>query len=174
MGHSEALNGGFSTMFASASLVTSFFLPAEIPVLLLLLTYPLALYAVGLMIGNSHGQYNSAFTYFGILMALTILIFAIIYWRYGLISNGKHVDISIMEAFYFSVTTWTTLGYGDFSPIPRIKHISSIQAILGYIGLGLWVALMNGFIGNLSQMRQEINEHNRKLFKKIDNEKEDS
>lgn len=170
MSHSEAMNGGFAIMFAGASLITSFFLPAEIPVLLLVLAYPSAIYAVGLMVGNNDGWYGDAIRFFVILMCVTILVFAAIYWRYGLVSNGAEVEITIMESLYFSVTTWTTLGYGDFAPIARIRHITSIQAILGYIGLGLWVGLMSGFMNNLTLMRQEINEHNSKLFESNDSE----
>ncbi|GAA6136814.1 hypothetical protein NBRC116583_05610 [Arenicella sp. 4NH20-0111] len=174
MSHSEAMNGGFGMMFAIASFITSFILPAEISVILLIIAYPMFITTVGLMIGNNDGWYGEAISFFVMLIVATVAIFAVIYWRYGLLANGEHIDISILESIYFSITTWTTLGYGDFAPIPRIRHITSIQAIMGYVGLGLWVGLMSGYINNLNRLRSEINEHNAKLFKSIEDENKNS
>jgi hypothetical protein len=42
---------------------------------------------------------------------------------------------------YFSIVTWTTLGYGDFTPPAAIRMIAAIQAMLGYIFLGILVGL---------------------------------
>jgi hypothetical protein len=169
MSTSEALNAGFTIMLIVASLVLSFILPAEISVFLLILSYSTAIYAAGKMIGNDDLEYTRAFYFFFVVVVCTILIFTIIYWRYGLLTDGEQADISIFTALYFSITTWTTLGYGDFAPIPRIRHITSAQAILGYIGLGMLVVLLNGVMTTLANMRMEIREHNRRLRDKTRN-----
>ena len=161
---SEALNGGLTIMLVGGALITSFFLPAEVPIFLLVLSYPTAIYTVGLMAGNEGGNYDKALSLFWKIFLITILVFSIVYWRYGLIHQNEHVKISFLEAAYFSVTTLTTLGYGDFAPIPRIRHITSVQAVLGYVSLGLWIGLINKKIGQLDAMRQKINVHNRKLM----------
>jgi hypothetical protein len=42
--------------------------------------------------------------------------------------------------FYFSVVTWTTLGYGDFRPTAALRLIAASEAILGYFAMALFVA----------------------------------
>lgn len=75
--------------------------------------------------------------------AALIFIFGGIYRGYGLIYNGSHVSLSHdgASALYFSIVTWTTLGYGDFSPPAAIRLITAIQAILGYVMFGVSVGL---------------------------------
>lgn len=171
---SEGLNGGFTFFLILGSLITSFIFPAELSVLLLILSYATALYTVALMTGNQNDSYGDALYFYLILIIATVAIFASIYWQHGLISNGEKVDITIMESIYFSITTWTTLGYGDFSPIPRIRHITSIQAILGYVGLGLWVYLITSFMNQLQRRTRKIRKHNERIInrEKIENSKE--
>ncbi len=56
---------------------------------------------------------------------------AMAYWFLG-INDGEKPVHSIATSFYFSVVTFTTLGYGDYSPMPGIARlISSIEAITG-------------------------------------------
>lgn len=168
MSFSESLNGGMTIFLAVASILTSFILPAELSVILLLLSYPTAVYASGLTTGNDDGDSEGALSFFWKLLTITLIVFAIIYWRYGLLQQGEQVDVSLLEATYFSVTTFTTLGYGDFAPIPRIRHITSIQALLGYVALGLWVGLINRRINGLEQMRMSIGRHNKHLIQRED------
>ncbi len=164
MSFSESLNGGTAIIFTASSLATAFIFPAEVSILFLLVAYPCVVYCLGLMIGNADGQYNNALGFFFKFIVAIIITFAILYKRYGLVQNGEIVSISILDSIYFSITTLTTLGYGDFSPSPRIRHITSIQAIMGYIGLGIWIVLINGQLKNLSDMRISIRKHNAKLI----------
>ena len=72
-----------------------------------------------------------------------IFIFAGVYRGYGLIYGG--VMQSLLDdwssALYFSIVTWTTLGYGDFSPPPELRLIAAFQALVGYLFLGISVGL---------------------------------
>lgn len=45
-----------------------------------------------------------------------------------------------IDIYYFSFTTFTTLGYGDMRPVGVCRIITSIEAVSGYIFLGLVVA----------------------------------
>lgn len=46
------------------------------------------------------------------------------------------------EAFYYSVVTWTTLGYGDYQPCRDFQLFAANEAMLGYAVIGLMVALL--------------------------------
>jgi len=45
------------------------------------------------------------------------------------------------DGLYFSVVTLTTLGYGDFQPKPALRLVAAGQAVLGYVYLGMIVAV---------------------------------
>ena len=57
-------------------------------------------------------------------------------------------------AFYFSLVTMTTLGYGDIVPMSSgAKILASLQAVLGQLYLAVLVARLVGL--HISQSRQE-------------------
>lgn len=54
---------------------------------------------------------------------------------------GKDVPAGWIDDFYFSTVTFTTLGYGDFSPTSYpLKVACASEALLGAFTLGLFVA----------------------------------
>ncbi|MCB2167975.1 MAG: potassium channel family protein [Deltaproteobacteria bacterium] len=152
-------------LVAVIAMVCAFFTWPEIPAVLAVLVYPFLVYHIANDAGDRFDYRGALVTTFYILMWL-ILVFAVIYWRNGLVVSGSYREISFFESMYFSVTTWTTLGYGDMSPPDRIKHITSIEALLGYMGTGIWVAIAGLWISQRAQNRQEIHNHNRGLIRK--------
>ena len=77
--------------------------------------------------------------------------FAAIYYAFGLVQNGVVVDVDVATAVYFSVVTWTTLGYGDFAPPSPLRLIVALEAILGLVFFGLFIGIAANF------MHQELN-----------------
>jgi voltage-gated potassium channel Kch len=65
----------------------------------------------------------------GMLLAAGTLIFAII------------EDLSLIDGFYFSFITLSTIGYGDISPATDIGKI--VAVIYGIAGLGIIAALIS-------------------------------
>ena len=84
-------------------------------------------------------------TFLGLLVqgASLILIFAAIYHGNGLSNTPNPLWDT---ALYFSVVTWTTLGYGDFTVLPPLRLIAAAQALLGYVFLGLTLGLGTVFV----------------------------
>jgi Ion channel len=78
----------------------------------------------------------------GITMILLILSFSFIYAHYGLIGPDGHTDRNHSTALYFSVVTWTTLGYGDFRPTPDARLWAAAEALLGYFISALFIAFL--------------------------------
>lgn len=71
-----------------------------------------------------------------------IVVYAMIYARIGLLDGSGALLQDLGTGFYFSLVTWTTLGYGDLQPPPNLRLIASSEAILGYISMGILVALV--------------------------------
>lgn len=44
------------------------------------------------------------------------------------------------DAVYFSYTTFSTLGYGDIAPVGWCRALTSIEAMTGYLGMGMLIA----------------------------------
>ena len=67
-----------------------------------------------------------------IVAGVLVLSGTLFYWRFE--------DWTIIEAFYFSIVTLTTVGYGDFAPTTPGTQIFTIIFIL--TGFGVLVALL--------------------------------
>ncbi len=50
-----------------------------------------------------------------------IMTFAKLFYYHGLVLDGAVISVSFADATYFSIVTWTTLGYGDFSPPESLR-----------------------------------------------------
>jgi hypothetical protein len=91
-----------------------------------------------------------------------IFIFSCIYFTWGVVGEVKMPDggnsIGLITkdyilSLYFSVVTWTTLGYGDFKPPSDLRLIASLQALMGY----LYMAIVVGIFLNLPKANKQSN-----------------
>jgi hypothetical protein len=73
-------------------------------------------------------------------VSLLILAFAGMYQKLGIVDttqDGSPVVHNLLSSIYYSLVTFTTLGYGDFQPTPGARPIAALQAVTGYIILGV-------------------------------------
>lgn len=107
-------------------------------------------------IWNVTSNCGRSMTRWGLFLAINILLFAVIYWGMDtwmppgepLASHLKNIGEGglpggFIPYLYYSVVTFTTLGYGDVAPqtiagqIVLIIHIS-----IGYLGLGALLSIL--------------------------------
>lgn len=78
------------------------------------------------------------------------LIFTLIFWSLGPHAfNTQHLDFNLLTLFYYSVVTFTTLGFGDI--IPKTSAAAmwvTLEVIFGYVMLG---GLITIFASKLSR-----------------------
>ena len=80
---------------------------------------------------------------FGLAAAANIICFALFHKELGLVNTTcPECGTDILDALYFSIVTFTTLGYGDFQPRPETRIAAALQALSGYIYLGLGVGIV--------------------------------
>ena len=91
-----------------------------------------------------------ALIYYFLLLLMTISTFTAIYEMEGIICSGELVK-STYESFYFSIVTWTTLGYGDCLPTKNIRHVAAIQALMGYLMMAIFISIFMSLISNNSE-----------------------
>ena len=72
----------------------------------------------------------------------TIVVCAIIYRVTG-INSSDGVIYSCSASIYFSVVTFTTLGYGDFAPLMGIgRFVAALEAVLGLFFSSLFLVTL--------------------------------
>jgi hypothetical protein len=75
--------------------------------------------------------------------ALEVWCFALVY--YSMVQSGKwgsltgQFDGSLLDCVYFSFTTYTTIGFGDISPVGDLKFLTGLEALTGLV-LITWTA----------------------------------
>lgn len=69
---------------------------------------------------------------------LTMLAFALVFQGIGLIGPGEAANTS-RDFVYFSAVTFSTLGFGDFRPMPDARLWAAGLAILGNLHLAVLV-----------------------------------
>jgi inward rectifier potassium channel len=91
-----------------------------------------------------HYVLTRSWTEFFLFMGLAFIganaLFALLYWAEpGSVSNAR--PGSFEDAFFFSVQTMATIGYGGMTPVTRFAHVVvTIEAMTGILS----VALMTG------------------------------
>jgi len=83
------------------------------------------------------------FLYFRMVMhaMMAIVTYALSYEYLGVIEGTAKVTRR-MDFLYFSIVTWTTLGYGDLRPTLDARMFAASEALYGYFFMGLYVALV--------------------------------
>ena len=71
-----------------------------------------------------------------------ILIFGLVYEGAGILDHSGNLVKDKLISIYFSIVTFTTLGYGDYRPSSSVRWAAAIEALLGYIFMGILVALV--------------------------------
>jgi voltage-gated potassium channel len=95
--------------------------------------------------------------------SLNVIVFAAIYRIADRLTaaplfqiNGEPVEISFVDAIYFSVISVSTVGYGDVIPLgDAVRVIASIQIVFGVL------LLLFGFHGIMQYSRERYEEGNR-------------
>lgn len=95
-------------------------------------------------------DYGRSFKRFFLWCVGIIFFFAVIYWILPNMIHNIDGENSLANSLYFSVVTFTTLGYGDIYPISVWGRIVVIgEVITGYIMSGLLIAILaRRIIGN--------------------------
>ena len=80
------------------------------------------------------------------IMNTMIFYYAGVYRSFGIIGNSECKIYNSFDCLYFSLVTWTTLGYGDFAPTEKIRLIAGIEALMGYVFMAIFIGLILSFL----------------------------
>jgi hypothetical protein len=95
------------------------------------------------------------------LMSLAFVVifitqFALIYNHFGLLSLDNCVIYDVLDCLYFSIITFTTVGYGDFRPTSDVRLYAGFEALTGVVFFSLFIPT---FIHITNHIRRPLNSH---------------
>ena len=94
----------------------------------------------------------------GLTLSIAIGTTAAVYSRLGIIDASqpdRNVTHDYTTALYFSIVTFTTLGYGDFRPVGVARAVACVQALTGYFVLALIASSAADLVRSMGQKRAE-------------------
>lgn len=100
---------------------------------------------------NRSGRLYASLTFLSTITIVLMLIvgFAGFYRFAGIVdASSRNVTSNPIDCLYFSIVTFTTLGYGDFYPVPEARLIAAFEAIIGYVSLAALIAALARFLVN--------------------------
>ena len=76
--------------------------------------------------------------------------------NYGYLDNGP-TPPTASDYFYYSAVTYTTVGFGDITPVGQLRFVSAIEALTGLV-LSAWTASVI-FLGGQKVGQQFLQQH---------------
>jgi len=70
---------------------------------------------------------------------LVVFVYTFLYWVLGAVEGAE----SFLENLYFSVVTFTTVGYGDYVPKPGYHLLAGSEAFLGAFMMAFFVVVLS-------------------------------
>lgn len=133
---------GSSLLVGAATMVYGF-QPLLLAVLILVILWGEILSVPHILRSYSRATVVMVFTTW---TAIQVLTFACAYWHWGLLDPKDAPVHDFAGSLYFSIVTWTTLGYGDFKPIPSLRLLAAAEALFGYVHMGIYLAVIQRVI----------------------------
>jgi hypothetical protein len=107
------------------------------------------LYTLSLNLQPVHFKFVTERLYFvakALLLPINALLsYAVLYRAFGLI-DGEVPTSDPVTCLYFSVLTWTTLGYGDVRPSRSARLLAASEAVVGYIVMAALIAVFATYL----------------------------
>jgi hypothetical protein len=107
------------------------------------MAFVVGIFLVTKTIASTHNDVSGKImNIFGLVFIIYVLL---IFYGAGCIEYGiYYVDGTLvkdpMSCLYFSIVTWTTLGYGDFRPSMELRLFAASEAFLGYLFMAVLIA----------------------------------
>lgn len=87
---------------------------------------------------------QSAISSLCLKIVLMIVAFGQVHAQIGILGPGNVLTHNLLDGVYFSTITFTTVGYGDFQPLSVGRAAAAIEALVGYISFGMFLAALIG------------------------------
>ncbi|MBU1151660.1 pentapeptide repeat-containing protein [Patescibacteria group bacterium] len=95
------------------------------------------------LFGDLLCKYGTSFNRVLFWSIIIIIACAILYTSdHSLLFQNTEIVPSFLDSLYFSIVTFTTLGYGDFHAIDGMRYIAAIEAFVGAAMMSLFTVIV--------------------------------
>lgn len=100
---------------------------------------------------------HQLFAFFLLVLSMICMIwtFADTYSKASFSDISGKVSHDFYGAVYLSIVTWTTLGYGDLRPTESVRILAGLEAITGYLYIGIFVAFAINYLFTAQQKNRK-------------------
>lgn len=125
------------------SLISGYFsLSSTLLGLFLATGFYIIVFLLPLLLSLSRTFFGAVFILLIIHIVTTLFSFALYFQGTGILEHGLEITPSFHDALYFSITTFTTLGYGDLQPLPDHRLTTSLEALFGMISMAIGASMI--------------------------------
>ncbi|HIP33755.1 MAG TPA: two pore domain potassium channel family protein [Bacteroidia bacterium] len=137
----------FVLLFLSLFSIISFSFNFNIPTFIIFLLAIILLISTGISIFRAsvgkHFRIGYYFLYLIFIYPVTFIFLFASFYRSSYALFNVTITTSWFDSLYFSIVTWTTLGYGDYQPNNfDTKLITSLEGFIGYLFSGIIIAMV--------------------------------
>jgi hypothetical protein len=128
------------------------YMPGQGPIVWIASIY-LGVFFTGLVVTTMLVAFNAArpevsrrdlalmFYFSAAYLVAAVLAYANIYRELGLFDDKTPVK-DVSDFIYFSIITWTTVGYGDIVPSKASRLFAASEGLFGYVSMALFLTLI--------------------------------
>ncbi|MEM7309272.1 MAG: potassium channel family protein [Planctomycetota bacterium] len=84
-------------------------------------------------------------------VAAALFAFALRYWHLGVLDADGEPVFRLADSLYFSIVTWTSLGFGDIQPSEHVRLVVCGEALMGYTLMGVLLVFVTQVLMEFSQ-----------------------
>jgi hypothetical protein len=86
---------------------------------------------------------------------LFVVLFAAVHFLIATVNPPAYTQpMTRLDALYFTVTTFATVGYGDISPVSQVARLAALlQMVIGLLLVGVIARLLFGIAQESDQLR---------------------
>jgi hypothetical protein len=93
-------------------------------------------------------------TALGLLLCLAVWTYSDIYMRLGIVEGASSIVHDRESCLYFSIITFTTVGYGDYHPTHDGRMVAATEALTGYVFFGVFISMISSYVAAHRQEEQ--------------------
>ncbi|HEX3382765.1 MAG TPA: ion channel [Paraburkholderia sp.] len=94
-------------------------------------------------------------TALGALLCVAVWTYSDIYMRLGIVEGASNVVHDRESCLYFSIITFTTVGYGDYHPTLDGRMVAATEALTGYVFFGVFISMISTYVAMNRDRRRE-------------------
>jgi len=88
-------------------------------------------------------KYGTSFINVLLASSITVFVCALLFTHHNsLVYQSQVITPSLSTSIYFSIVTFTTLGYGDYHAIGAMRYIAATEALIGAILMSLLTVIV--------------------------------